>query len=310
MSDRWPRRSYANPTRNLNLGASQMTHDWIDNFVASLNNNSTPPLFRHWSAITALSGILGRNVWTTASYGPVYPNIYTVLVGPPAIGKSNALYAVEQLWRRRVSGLHVVPDSITRSGLLVHMTKYSTVAKTIHELDTIIDNLEYLSVLNHLYDTPESFQQELESGLILIPNPSLTILGATQTQLLLNISDEIWDTGFLGRWLFIFTDKVSNGQYNEQPERMKVELPNVLAGELTWSKVATTRMNELHKDHKYLVVSSSKLRPYTARKSIHIIKLAMISAVSRGKGTEVEDKDIDHASNWLREMEEGLSTIL
>ena len=67
---------------------------WIDNYLIYTDNSEPPRMFRLWSAISVIAAVLQRKCklpWGTLTF---YPNLYTVLVGPPA---DDSL--------RRVSGL-------------------------------------------------------------------------------------------------------------------------------------------------------------------------------------------------------------
>ena len=61
--------------------------DWISDFMEYTQGSPTPEIFRLWSAITAVSGALERRVWIETAQSKLYPNLFTLLVAPPGIGK-------------------------------------------------------------------------------------------------------------------------------------------------------------------------------------------------------------------------------
>ena len=65
--------------------------DFVDAFVALTDERPSPEIFRKWAAITTLSGALEKRVWCTTKAGPQFANLYTMLVAPPGIGKSQAI---------------------------------------------------------------------------------------------------------------------------------------------------------------------------------------------------------------------------
>ena len=71
--------------------------DWIDTYLKYTKGTPTPSIFRLWSAITAVSGAVERRVWVETGKGKLYPNLYTLLVGPPGSGKSQAIKPVKEL---------------------------------------------------------------------------------------------------------------------------------------------------------------------------------------------------------------------
>lgn len=61
--------------------------DWIECFLEYTKGLPSPEIFRLWAGISTIAGMLERKVWVTTSGGTIYPNIYAVLVAPPAVGK-------------------------------------------------------------------------------------------------------------------------------------------------------------------------------------------------------------------------------
>ena len=72
--------------------------NWVDGFYEHTLNLPTPNLFRKWSAIAAIAGVLERKAWVHTLGSNLYPSLYTVLVAPPGVGKTILTSRVEQLW--------------------------------------------------------------------------------------------------------------------------------------------------------------------------------------------------------------------
>lgn len=51
-----------------------------------------PEIFRQWGGISCVAGASERKVWIRSMKMDLYPNLYTILVAPPGISKSVALY--------------------------------------------------------------------------------------------------------------------------------------------------------------------------------------------------------------------------
>ena len=72
--------------------------DLIAAIAAGIPGETTPPLFREWVALGAVSAALGRKVWFEQGQYDCYANLYIILVGKPATGKGVAIdFAYEQL---------------------------------------------------------------------------------------------------------------------------------------------------------------------------------------------------------------------
>ena len=86
-----------------------------------------PAKFHYWAGVSIVAAALERKVWLpwsqTVTY---YPNIYTLLVGRPAIGKSTAVDpAMEFIRDMNVNGggdMKFIPAQITEAMLLEIMS--------------------------------------------------------------------------------------------------------------------------------------------------------------------------------------------
>ena len=90
---------------------------WIDGFFKYTAGHASPDLFRRWVAIAAVAGALERKVWVQTLGSKLYPNLYTVLVGPPGVGKTTVLSEVSRLWRE-LTDHYVAPSSVTKASLI------------------------------------------------------------------------------------------------------------------------------------------------------------------------------------------------
>jgi hypothetical protein len=188
--------------------------DWIDFYVEETAKVPSPEIYRLWSAITAISGVLERKVWTTGSAGPIYPNLFTVLVGPPASGKDNAIRPIRDLWAK-VNGLNLSPDNVTKAALIDALAKalrtvinastgeamsFSCMVVPCPEFGVFFTHhdLEFLSVLNHIYMSPQMYREERRTaGVIEVTKPHLIMLSGTQPDYLNSfLPDEAWGMGF------------------------------------------------------------------------------------------------------------------
>lgn len=62
--------------------------DYVEASVEATQGWSSPELFRRWSAVSAVAGALGRKCWYDRGDFKCRANMYIVLVGGPATGKS------------------------------------------------------------------------------------------------------------------------------------------------------------------------------------------------------------------------------
>ena len=78
--------------------------NWIDSFATLFGESGAPPMFRTWAAISAVAGVMERRMSVNVGYGPLYPNMYVVLVAPPGIGKTELTSQVWGFWKRLSTG--------------------------------------------------------------------------------------------------------------------------------------------------------------------------------------------------------------
>ena len=70
---------------------ARLVDDWIDKYLVYSSNTEPPAMFHLWTAISVISSVLQRKCyfpWGTLTF---YPNMYVVLVGPPAARKGTAM---------------------------------------------------------------------------------------------------------------------------------------------------------------------------------------------------------------------------
>jgi hypothetical protein len=122
------------------------------------------------------------------SAGPICPNLFTLLVGPPASGKSNAIRPIRDLWSS-IKQLNLSPDSLTRASLIDALSRairtvltggeaniFSSMAVSCPEFGVLLNNhdLEFLSVINYIWDNPDSYIEERRTlGKIEITKPGI-----------------------------------------------------------------------------------------------------------------------------------------
>jgi hypothetical protein len=88
---------------------------WITSFVEATDHLDSPQLFRKWAAINALSAALERKVFLRVQHRQLFANLYTLLVGPPGVGKTTAIEFARAVFD--LSRLQLAPPKVTRESL-------------------------------------------------------------------------------------------------------------------------------------------------------------------------------------------------
>lgn len=210
----------------------------IDKYFEYTSINTTSRKFALWSMLATISAALERRVWLdNGNFGYLYPNIYTILVGKMASGKSQAIKQASGFLKRipldADPGPRFSPAQITPAALIQEFANnckilqvgkrripHSPLFVCASELARFFKDFGGGSILMELMDyydspgtnAPETYtiqKRTKKDGYETIKNPSLTLLaGSTPSYL----SEEIQraKAGLMGldsRILFVVDTK-------------------------------------------------------------------------------------------------------
>lgn len=324
------------PLRRRQGAATNETVDWIEGFLECTKNFPSPEIFRLWAAISAVAGALERRVWLDSAEMPIYPNLYVLLVATPGIGK-NVIQTISNIWMD-ARKFKTAPHSPTKASLvdaladastsLMHgdpptLIEYHSLLVAAPEFGVLISkhDLEFLSVLNFIYDNPPHYSERRrtvnEGKELVIVHPQLTILAGVQPGFLATtLPEEAWSMGTTSRLIMIHAServkikpklKTVSG---ENTGRKKTELHlcklveqlaklQALHGEFTWDHDAKESAETwLHSDCIPIPIHS-KLTHYIPRRWVHCMKLCMVASASRSTDMRITLADFDRARDWL-----------
>ena len=220
--------------------------DFFDKYFDFVEKNTESPMtFHRWCAISAISAMLGRRVWITLGHHKIYPNFYTMLIGPPGTRKSTAINIAKRLMDK--AGYKTFAPSKTSkeqflADLAVGFDKKGEPKKFEKKLgDFSMDDLkqldpeeyseemephevticsgefnsfiglsgfEFISLLGDLWDNLEKFDvRNRTTTNSFVPKPTVNILGGnTQTNLMNAFPPDLLGQGFMSRMVLINAD--------------------------------------------------------------------------------------------------------
>jgi hypothetical protein len=308
--------------------------DFIDDYLAFTHEKPTPPLFCKWAAITTLSGALEKRVWTMTKMGPQFANLYTMLVAPPGVGKSNAVNPAEELLKA-TGKFNIAPNSVTSASFVDALARatrtifpngdkskilqYHHLMVFAAELGVFMNShdLGFLSIINELFDHKASYREERRHSLkepIDIAKPMTTLLLGSQPGFLASMLPETaWTMGWTSRLLLVYSSTAPDvplfGQF-DQKDGIKSKLVAKLRaaadyyGEIKWTQDAILEMERWRRSGWDPVPDHPKLLNYLPRRGpIFVVKLAMVSALARGEELAIRLCDVERARGWLLEIE-------
>jgi len=309
--------------------------DWLDEFMRHTQGIASPEIFRLWTGITTIAGACERRVWVNTARKALFPNLYTMLVAPPGIGKSMSIDFASALWKK-TKVLRLAPNNMTKASLIDALAsadrkilregglvEYHSMVVPVSELGVLIPkhDFEFLSVMNFVWDNPESYietRRSLENDIDIV-KPQMTVLAGSQPAYLAALlPEEAWAMGFTSRFIMIYSAtapkvdffQTTNGNskaFNDLASTL-TEITN-LYGECSWTEEAKDMFVAWLDAGLPPVPEHGKLAHYLPRRSIMAVKLAMISGISRTQTLHIQLSDVQRAQEWLLEAESLMPDI-
>lgn len=305
--------------------------DWIESFLIYTHNTEPRESYRRWVAISTIAAVLQRKCFIRLGRETFFPNLYVVLVGPPAARKGTAMREGKLLLNKM--GIQFSADETSRQKLITTMKEcqageqgadgkiqyHSSMTIFSTELTVFLgyDAKEMLSMLCKWFDCEDRFRYDTHMhGKEEIPNVWANLLGATTpAQLQASLPEGAIGSGFTSRVIFVYEEDksriiVTPTVDSALEEPLLVDLGEIrnLCGEFT----PTDKFNEAYSEWRLRsedegIFSDSRLEYYAQRRPTHLFKLALIYAASRGSEMEVTEHDLIRAIRMLEDTEKKMA---
>lgn len=311
--------------------------NWVAGFEELTAFTNSPARLRRWAGIACLAGALEQKVWVHTNGSPLFPNLYTIFVAPPGVGKSAILTSVRRFWSKladhkiaasSVSKASLIDELADAQRILIHPGRVPPTIE-FHSLKVIASELtvfipefatEFMSVLTNIYDSEPFAERKRTAKLkIEIPHPQINFLaGTTPSSLVQLLPEGAWDQGFLSRTMLVYDAEVKvqslfriqedDPALNEKLEADIKEIGN-LYGELKFTPEAAQFIDSWHMGGKMPVPDHPKLQHYLSRRSAHLLKLSQIACISDSNNLVIEVSHIQQAMDWLFDLETHIPEI-
>lgn len=324
-------------------GGNGLWHDWIGDFLAYSEEMASPHLYRLWSAIYAIGASVERRVFLRAyEHRETYANLYVLLVGAPGVGKQVIDDLREMLAEVCDSDdkplLALSPDSMSKASMIDSIARskrtffpadggtlvYHSMHIVAEEFQFLLPayDMEYISLLNKLFNNPQGHQEVRRTGLVkdvTIVKPQLTILaGAQPAYFVSTFPEEAWSTGFARRIIMVYSAEgphIALFKPASQTQQLRTSLIArlrqlaLLSGQASWTPSAASTISSLHDADIPPQPSHSKLVHYNRSRTMHLLKLSLISAISRTGLLLIDEVDVKRALEWLLQAERLMPDI-
>lgn len=316
--------------------------NWIESYLQYTEASAAARSYHYWTAVSAIAGVLRRQVWLDELVFELTPNFYIVLCGPPGVLKSSAISQGMALLRQ-VEGVHFGPDNFSWQALIDVMENcrydmaqpdgsylpMSCVQLSVSELGTMLNMKEgqMIDVMVDLWDghkrawTKATRVQKSNS----VENPWINLITATTPDWIAgNFNETVLGGGFISRCIFVYAEEdqhirglpslYADGVKKKDLELQLVEdlqeMSSALRGEFHYTPEAGEWYDKewypLHKKEMRDKSAFLQLTGFLARKPGHVIKLAMILSAARSSNRIIELADFKEAVRVIGNLEKDM----
>ena len=249
------------------------TKGFIESYLAYTSGQESPSDFHYWTAVSALSSAVGRNLWLDRGYYKIYPNHYIILVAGSALSRKSSAINIgirilrKALERLKESGidagaLSVLSAKMTQEALCRAMStkgiksmyaneeeeeaEENRISRPLllysSELGVFLSRTAQMNGLVDLlidfYDCPDDWEYLTKTqGADFVHNVYTAMLSATTPDWIsANITGSVFNQGLVGRTIFVHSDKAQTRVAHPQFNEYEQFLENRLL-ELLESKL-------------------------------------------------------------------------
>lgn len=278
----------------------------IETILDQTSEIETPRSYIRWATLAAISGIVGKKVYTEKYAYRVYPNIFVMLIGPPGITKSYATDISKKLVRatnhtKIISGMNSIEGIIETLGKATldekgipfkdQEAKAFIVASEFTNL--LLDNPQAFSVLTDLYDAcyGDEWIKTLKSGIVKLKSPYITMITATNTA---HFNDKLRQVdiegGFIGRTIVILEKnrhcinaliRKPNKTFNLEALMPELERISKIQGQFSWANEQAMQYFE-DWDRDFKMKTKNDTTGIYKRMNDTVIKVAMLMSIAEG----------------------------
>jgi hypothetical protein len=310
---------------------SRRLNDWIDAYMNYTKGTETPTMYRKWAAVSTVASVLRRKCFFCLGSEVFYPNLYVILVGPPACHKGTAMRPARNLLEQL--GIPLAADESSRQAIVKRMMENSKMHTDpeglthIHSSYTIFaseltvflkkEDVQQIPTLNKWYDCESRYVYDIISRPTEeIVNVWVNLFGATTpTNLQKYLPDDAHGSGFTSRTIFVFEE--DEGEIVIVPELLgeedilyDLELISSMCGRFVMEEAIIEPYTIWRKENKRNPpLTEPKLSSYLGRRPAHLWKLSTIFSASRSDDRVIRLGDYNKAMELLLTTERKMPWV-
>ncbi len=316
---------------------SRKLTDWISSFLEYTDNSEPKVIFRKWVALSVVASALQRKCYLEWE-DRKYPNMYVVLVGPPASRKGTAMAPGMRLLRDL--GIPMAAESITKEALSRDLrdsayqevegigadgeASYSKVtfhcSLTVYSKEFTVflgyNNPELMAWMSDWYDCADKWIYRTKGqGTDEILGVFVNLIGATTPELIrLMMPLETIGGGLASRIIFVYAEDkerpISRPFKTEAQRRLgdqiEIDLEHIhnMRGEFSLTPEALAFWDTWYIERgNKSTIEDPKFSGYTERRGSHVLKMCMILSASQGDDMMITPNILRRAVSTIEEAE-------
>lgn len=317
---------------------------WIDSFTDYCYEMEAPKEWLLWSGMSAISSTIKRNCYLWYRGVKFFPNQYVILVGPPGIGKGEAIskgydlaYNAKSInyikdWHTPQEILEELADGFQNVGLKVgqiitaNVIKDHTCCIMAPELAVFLQNYENMhSLLCAWWDQNKFDYKTKNKGKHVIEDMSVSLLGGCVPDYVRSFSRDRMAAitgGFTARTIFVYAVEKyqlvedSFGAPKINTSKLRDELINdlkhisTLSGELKLDSNAVKLWQKVYKEHnKRGENDSDASQNFKSRISSHIIKTAITCSLADSDSLIITEEHLQRAIDYIEKVRDKVDIV-
>jgi hypothetical protein len=327
----------------------KLNDGWLENYIRLIETASESPRQYHvWSAATVIAATLKRHVWVNRADWHLFPNMYSVLVGHPGLGKGRAINPAVAI-ARKANTVNLLSDKLTIQYILerlsqgftqgVHVNAQGQISVSMPspsgpsdtsclisapELEVFLTTSEALPSLADLWDCRDGPVEygTRGKGLVSILKPAPSLLGGcTPRQVALYMSTNAVSGGFTRRVNFVVAEAKArsipwpakgNGSFDALIDGLVHDLRHIgtLQGQFEFKDDAKPLFEGYYNESGKLdEFQDEATSAYATTKWAHVTKLAMVLSVSRDDSLVITATDLENAISLVEKCSQDLARV-
>lgn len=296
--------------------------------------------YHFWTACCLIAAATKRQVWSELNMFRVYPNLFVFLVGPPG-GKKSVAGNIGVAFADKL-GIKRLSNKITAAALIRDLSEAtekrieegggtvqlcSPMLIYASELGVFLGSDAYstgvVADLTDLYDCPSKWEKKtISRDAETVIAPFVTFLAATTPQTLKGcLPSDAVGQGFTSRVLFVWAagrrKRVPIPPWGSEYEMLEKNLLHDLQAisrlhgkfEFTPGGLEAYQHNYMERPEPEDEFEDERLRGYSSRKDIHMLKVAQILSLADRDDLTITEKEIAGSIDAFKWLDSGLSNV-